>query len=603
MANSPETAVATRTDQRLLSAYLRNGDAAAFAEIAERHGPMVYRVCYRILGDHHEAEDAAQATFAVLARKARSVRKRLSLGSWLHGAARMTALCALRGRIRRQKREEAAAMDTVAAMGAVPDDASREQALALLDEALAKLSPAQRDAVVLRHLQGRSIAEAAVMAECAAETLAGRTRDGLRNLRKFFAKRGLPVGAALLTSLFEAEAQAAVPQALLSSIKAVSQSVAAGAATGTAVSGSVASLTEGVVAMMNAMAWKQAIGMAACAVLVAGAGVAGSVAVRRDSAAREPAGMDAQAVSVAAKPAETPGKSFVQFRSRMRMPDGSDRFQLTMDGRTYFRRLGESAEGFELFAFEEKFEEQVVPGFSRPKKADVSVLTLRQGDKLVPLVLNRAVHMVKPPAQAEPVNSLRLQAIAEMEKIRHALSEFFVEYGSYPPAEFMAYEYENNSANHQSAEFRDTWLPPRSDPNDPKTFFPDKIRGAGKWPESPAFDRGLGYRYGLVSYLWPRRKGSGQAHWYDRDTARDEKAKSLWAPHLEGLLTVQTAVHTSTAAMGITTSWTNSVATVLDPWGREYHYESLSPHSSYRLWSAGPQGPDFPKDNLVFSSH
>ena len=309
MAESPETAVAVWTDQNLLAAFLRNGDSAAFSEIVRRHGPMVYRVCFRILADRHEAEDAAQATFAVLARRARSVRKRLSLGSWLHGVARMTALCALRGRIRRRKREEEAAMNHVAAAGTSTDnDSSREQALALLDEALAKLSPPQRDAVVLRHLQGRSITEAAVMAECTSEALASRARDGLRNLRKFFAKRGLPVSAALLAALFETEAQAAVPQALLSSIMAGSQSVAAGAATGTAVSGSVTSLTEGTITMMNAMVWKQAIGVAACAAFVAGAGVTGAVAVRRDFAAHERPGPAAQTVSVAATPAENPGK-------------------------------------------------------------------------------------------------------------------------------------------------------------------------------------------------------------------------------------------------------------------------------------------------------
>ena len=161
--------------------------------------------------------------------------------------------------------------------------------------------------------------------------------------------------------------------------------------------------------MMNAMVWKQAIGVAACAAFVAGAGVTGAVAVRRDFAAPEPAGMAAQSVSFSAvapanapEPSETgdaiKNKSFpMRFRSRTRLPDGSYRFGLNMDGRTYFAQLGESVQEFEVSAFDERFEEQVLPGSARPRKVDVSVLTLKRGDKLIPLVLNRLVEISESP--------------------------------------------------------------------------------------------------------------------------------------------------------------------------------------------------------------
>src|SRR3954454_7371644 len=82
--------VAGLTDEQLLERYARGHDKAgriAFEAILRRHGPMVLGVCRRVLGDHHETEDAFQATFLVLAIRVRSVRKRASLGPWLHGVA------------------------------------------------------------------------------------------------------------------------------------------------------------------------------------------------------------------------------------------------------------------------------------------------------------------------------------------------------------------------------------------------------------------------------------------------------------------------------------------------------------------------------------
>ena len=197
----------------------------------------------------------------------------------------------------------------------------------------------------------------------------------------------------------------------------------------------------------------------------------------------------------------------------------------------------------------------------------------------------------------------RRRAVGEMEMLQHALNEYFVEYGSYPPVDFMAYEYEHSGSNHQSSFFRDTWLPPRNNPDDPTVFFPDVNDWADRSSHtSEVFDRGLGYRYGLVSYLWKRERGGHQSHWYDRDTSRDAQAKDGWAHYLRGLLGGGTAVHTSTPSMGINTVWTNVVVTVRDPWGREYRYESRPPFSRYRLWSTGPRGAGYPEDNIAYES-
>src|SRR5262245_53538619 len=93
------------SDRELLERFVGAHDEAAFTVLIERHGPMVLGVCRRQLADCHEVEDACQATFLVLARKAASVRKKTSLGSWLHGVACRVAATLKRDHARRKSRE------------------------------------------------------------------------------------------------------------------------------------------------------------------------------------------------------------------------------------------------------------------------------------------------------------------------------------------------------------------------------------------------------------------------------------------------------------------------------------------------------------------
>src|SRR5436305_8290943 len=97
-----------RTDGQLLEAFLSRREQAAFEALVRRHGPMVLGVCRRVLRDPHDAEDAFQATFLVLARKARAVRPPGRVGPWLYGVARRTALAARRAAARRRNRESTA---------------------------------------------------------------------------------------------------------------------------------------------------------------------------------------------------------------------------------------------------------------------------------------------------------------------------------------------------------------------------------------------------------------------------------------------------------------------------------------------------------------
>src|SRR5437899_91758 len=123
------------SDRQLVEQFLACGDEAVFEALVRRHGPMVYRVCRRVLRHSEDAEDAFQATFLLLARKLSTVRNRDSLASWLHGAAHRIALNASRRAATRRRREsEAAAAGTFP-----PDDVAWGELRTVLDAELARL--------------------------------------------------------------------------------------------------------------------------------------------------------------------------------------------------------------------------------------------------------------------------------------------------------------------------------------------------------------------------------------------------------------------------------------------------------------------------------
>src|SRR5947207_8157515 len=123
-------------DRQLLEAFALRGEEAAFAVLVERHGPMVLRICQRVLHDHHAAEDAFQATFLVLARKACSIQKRESLSCWLHGVAYRLSLKA-RSRAARQSARERRSPER--SVGDPLDDVTGRELLVVLDEELSRL--------------------------------------------------------------------------------------------------------------------------------------------------------------------------------------------------------------------------------------------------------------------------------------------------------------------------------------------------------------------------------------------------------------------------------------------------------------------------------
>src|SRR5262245_46239693 len=185
---------AALTDGQLLESFVGRRDQAALAALVRRHGPMVWGVCRRVLG-HHDAEDAFQATFLVLVKKADSVRPREMVANWLHGVARQTALKARATAARRRARETPLAPTTEPA---APAHDPRPELRAVLDLELARLPDRYRAAIVLCDLEGRTRREAARQLGLPEGTVASRLMRGRALLARRLARHGLPLSAAAL---------------------------------------------------------------------------------------------------------------------------------------------------------------------------------------------------------------------------------------------------------------------------------------------------------------------------------------------------------------------------------------------------------------------
>ncbi len=200
-------------DAELLACYADQRDERAFAALVHRHGPMVWRVCRRVLGDHHAAEDAFQATFLVLARRAAALRQPARLTGWLYGVALRVARKALTVAVLRQPRPVAVSPEPPApGRGPLAEVAGREL-LTALDEEVELLPEAYRLPVLLCALEGVPQEEAARRLGWTPGSVKGRLERGRRRLHERLARRGLTLAAALAAAQ-AAPGAAAVPAAL-----------------------------------------------------------------------------------------------------------------------------------------------------------------------------------------------------------------------------------------------------------------------------------------------------------------------------------------------------------------------------------------------------
>ena len=225
-------------DQQLLRSYATDGSEAAFGELVARYVNLVYSAALRRTGgDTHLAQDVAQLVFTDLARKARSLPKNVVLAGWLHRATHFAAAQLLRTEHRRQAREqEAVAMNTPDSEPAPDWDRIRP----LLDEALDQLNPADRDALLLRFFEQRSLAEVGEALGANEDAARKRVTRALDKLRTDLIRRGVGTTAAVLSTVLSANAIQVAPAGLAATLTSASL---AGAAAGTAIAGATSLMT------------------------------------------------------------------------------------------------------------------------------------------------------------------------------------------------------------------------------------------------------------------------------------------------------------------------------------------------------------------------
>jgi RNA polymerase sigma factor (sigma-70 family) len=233
-------------DADLLGRFVHRRDEAAFEALVRRHGPMVFGVCLRILRQPQDAEDAFQATFLVLARKAACVRPREMLGNWLYGVAQQTAVRVRSATYKRSQREQQ--LPTRLESAAAPDQ--RDDWEGLLDHELSLLPDKYRAAIVLCDLEGKTRKEAARQLGWPEGTVAARLARAHALLAKRLTRRGVAFSGGALAGIVSLNiASASLPSSLIASTSRAAILYAAGQSAG-AISTKVAVLAKGVLNIM-----------------------------------------------------------------------------------------------------------------------------------------------------------------------------------------------------------------------------------------------------------------------------------------------------------------------------------------------------------------
>jgi RNA polymerase sigma factor (sigma-70 family) len=339
---------AGQTDSDLLGRYVRHRDEAAFEALVRRHGPMVLGVCRRVLHNPDDAEDAFQATFLVLVRKAAALRSPGLLGNWLYGVAYRTALEARKAAARRRAKEAKMVPATETAPAAWDD------LRLVLDQELQRLPEKYRAVLVLCYLGGETRSAAARQLGWPEGTVASRLAGARGLLAKRLARRGLAVSAGALAALLSRNASASVPAPVLSATLR--------AAVGGTLPTQVAGLTKAVLQGLSLTKLRSAL-----AVLLVLAVAGGGLALFRHEppAAGPPEAPRAPAKEVVEKPTTDqygdplPAGALARLGTvRLRHPGGIWSLAFSADGKTVVSggndataRLWDVATGKELRRF------------------------------------------------------------------------------------------------------------------------------------------------------------------------------------------------------------------------------------------------------------
>lgn len=291
------------TDLHLLRCFAETRDEDAFAELMGRHGPLVLNVCRRALHHEQDAEDAFQAAFLVLARKAASIRKGESVGSFLHGVAYRIAMKE-RGKLA-QQRKRAQQVEQPIPASPVHEAAFRELQM-LLDEGLNRLAEKYRTPFVLCCLEGKSKSEAARELGLKEGTVSSRLAQARKRIQEFLSRKGVTLTAVLTAAgIAESMASACVPPLLAVSAVRAATRFASGLYASMETIKAV-QLADAALRGMAALPWKSAaVLLLAASLAVGGAGMAYHGEYTKRTPARETPRTPATA---ARKPAQEPAK-------------------------------------------------------------------------------------------------------------------------------------------------------------------------------------------------------------------------------------------------------------------------------------------------------
>jgi uncharacterized protein (TIGR03435 family) len=252
-----------REDMALLREYAVHRSEAAFATVVSRYVNLVYSAALRQVRDPHLAQEVTQAVFIILARKAGKLGSGTILSGWLFKTVRFTAAAQIKSVVRRQQREQEAYMRSLTSE---PNDA-RTGLAPMLDDALAGLGEKDRQAVLLRFFEERSLAQVGSALAVNEDAARKRVARAVDKLREFFAKRGVVLTAGAIGAALSANAVHAAPAGLTGSISAT-------AVQGSAAAASTLTLVKGALKLMTMAKIKFAATFGAAAVLIAGTMVA-----------------------------------------------------------------------------------------------------------------------------------------------------------------------------------------------------------------------------------------------------------------------------------------------------------------------------------------
>src|SRR5439155_15794134 len=261
--------MAEQDDYQLLAQFARENSEAAFALLVERHVNLVYSVALRQTGNAHAAQEIAQAVFVILARKAASLGSKTILSGWLYQTTRLTAANYRRTEFRRTRREQEAYMQSVLNESNPSADDHWRQLAPLLDDALCKLGERDRNAIVLRFFENKSLSEIGSALGTSEGAAKVRVNRALEKMRMIFSKRGVTLTGTLIAAAVSANSIQAAPVGLTTTIVAT-------AAKGTAIAVTITTLVNGTLKTLTWLKIKLAAGVGLAALVAGGVAVVAS---------------------------------------------------------------------------------------------------------------------------------------------------------------------------------------------------------------------------------------------------------------------------------------------------------------------------------------